>query len=228
MIAGLPVLVTENCGYAQYVEQANAGLIVHIPYEQLALDDKLVELLTSPERDRWRQNGIAFGNRPDIYRLVETAVDRLEAFASGRYRRPTPKPEMAFCLLNYLPHGGMQRDFMRIALRCQEQGIGSASTRCRGKGAYPMAWTSSSCPLAELPTIGVTPATRTGWQKRCRRNRSCAPSGFTPWPGSTCTTQPRDVTPPRRSRRVGTTRAIATSPMQSARYSGADRAPVSC
>jgi len=122
MIAGLPVLVTENCGYAQYVEQANAGLIVHIPYEQLALDDKLVELLTSPERDRWRQNGIAFGNRPDIYRLVETAVDRLEAFASGRYRRPTPKPEMAFCLLNYLPHGGMQRDFMRIALRCQEQG----------------------------------------------------------------------------------------------------------
>jgi len=101
MIAGLPVLVTENCGYAQYVEQANAGLIVHIPYEQLALDDKLVELLTSPERDRWRQNGIAFGNRPDIYRLVETAVDRLEAFASGRYRRPTPKPEMAFCLLNY-------------------------------------------------------------------------------------------------------------------------------
>ena len=123
MIAGLPVLVTENCGYAHYVEQANAGLIVHIPYEQQSLDDKLVELLTSPERDRWRHNGIAFGNRPEIYRLVEAAVDRLEAFASRSYRRPAPKPEMAFCLLKYVPHGGMQRDFLRTALRCQEQGF---------------------------------------------------------------------------------------------------------
>ena len=123
MIAGLPVLVTENCGYAHYVEQANAGLIVHIPYEQQSLDDKLVELLTSPERDRWRLNGIAFGNRPEIYRLVEAAVDRLEAFASRSYRRPAPKPEMAFCLLRYVPHGGMQRDFLRTALRCQEQGF---------------------------------------------------------------------------------------------------------
>ena len=123
MIAGLPVLVTENCGYAHYVQQANAGLIVHIPYEQQSLNDKLVEMLTSPERDRWRHNGIAFGNGPEIYRLVEAAVDRLEAFASGRYRRPAPKPEMAFCLLKYVPHGGMQRDFLRTALRCQEQGF---------------------------------------------------------------------------------------------------------
>ncbi len=123
MIAGLPVLATENCGYAHYVEQANAGLIVHIPYEQQVLNDKLVEMLTSPERDRWRRNGIAFGDRPEIYRLVESAVDRLEAFASGRYRRPEPKPEMAFCLLRYFPHGGMQRDFMRTALRCQELGF---------------------------------------------------------------------------------------------------------
>ena len=92
MIAGLPVLVTENCGYAHYVEQANAGLIVHIPYEQQALDDKLVELLTSPERGRWRRNGIAFGNRPEIYRLTEAAVDhskrsRAEAIAGLRRNR---------------------------------------------------------------------------------------------------------------------------------------------
>ena len=30
---------------------------------------------------------------------------------------------MAFCLLNYLPHGGMQRDFLRIALCCQDLGF---------------------------------------------------------------------------------------------------------
>ncbi len=122
MIAGLPVLVTENCGYAHYVEEANAGLIVRIPYEQHAFNDRLVELLTSPERNRWQHNGIAFGERDEIYQLVETAVDRLEAFGSGHYHRPQPKPEVAFCLLEYFPYGGLQRDFLRIALRCRDMG----------------------------------------------------------------------------------------------------------
>lgn len=85
MVAGLPVLTTENCGYAHYVDQANAGLVVGMPYAQRAFNDALVELLTSPERDRWCCNGRAFGDREDIYRLVETFVDYLEAFARARH-----------------------------------------------------------------------------------------------------------------------------------------------
>jgi UDP-glucose:(heptosyl)LPS alpha-1,3-glucosyltransferase len=123
MIAGLPVIVTENCGYAHYVEEANAGLVVRIPYEQHSLNDKLVEMLTSPEHSRWRQNGLAFGAREEVYRLVETAVDRFEAFANGTYRSPAPKAEMAFCLPKYQPYGGLQRDFLRIAQRCQQMGF---------------------------------------------------------------------------------------------------------
>jgi UDP-glucose:(heptosyl)LPS alpha-1,3-glucosyltransferase len=122
MIAGVPVLATENCGYAHYVEDADAGLVVRIPFEQHACNDKLVELLTSPERNRWSRNGIAFGERPDIYRLVQHAVDELEAFSNMAYRRPAPKPEMAFCLLKYTPYGGLQRAFLRTALRCQQLG----------------------------------------------------------------------------------------------------------
>jgi UDP-glucose:(heptosyl)LPS alpha-1,3-glucosyltransferase len=132
MIAGLPVLVTENCGYAHYVEDADAGLVVRVPYEQKACNDKLVEILTSPERGRWADNGVAFGERSDIYRLVEHAVDELEAFAGGAYRRPAPKPEMAFCLLKYTPYGGLQRAFLRTALRCQQLGY-----RIR---IYALAW----------------------------------------------------------------------------------------
>ena len=132
MIAGLPVLATENCGYAQYVEQADAGLVVRIPYEQQACNDKLVEILTSPERDRWARNGVAFGEHADVYRLVQHAVDALEAFASGAYRRPVPKPEMAFCLLKYFPYGGLQRAFLRTALQCQALGF-----RIR---IYALAW----------------------------------------------------------------------------------------
>jgi len=132
MIAGVPVLATENCGYAQFIEQADAGLVVRIPYEQQACNDKLVEILTSPERNRWVRNGVAFGQRADIYRLVQHAVDALEAFASGVYRRPAPMPEMAFCLLKYFPYGGLQRAFLRTALRCQALGY-----RVR---IYALAW----------------------------------------------------------------------------------------
>ena len=132
MIAGVPVLATENCGYAHYVEQADAGLVVRIPYEQQACNDKLVEVLTSPERSRWVRNGIEFGERADVYRLVQHAVEALEAFASGVYRRPAPKPEMAFCLLKYFPYGGLQRAFLRTALRCQALGY-----RIR---IYALAW----------------------------------------------------------------------------------------
>ncbi|MFB0970171.1 MAG: glycosyltransferase family 1 protein, partial [Pseudomonadales bacterium] len=30
--------------------------------------------------------------------------------------------QLAFCLYKYFPYGGLQRDFMRIALDCQDKG----------------------------------------------------------------------------------------------------------
>lgn len=84
MIAGLPALVTENCGYARYLADAQAGLIAPLPFDQGAFDAQLVELLTSTERPRWRANGLAFADRPDIYRLAEVAVDHLERFVQQR------------------------------------------------------------------------------------------------------------------------------------------------
>ena len=39
---------------------------------------------------------------------------------------------IAFCLFKYFPHGGLQRDFLRIAKKCQEAG---AAIR-----VYTMSW----------------------------------------------------------------------------------------
>lgn len=36
---------------------------------------------------------------------------------------------LAFILYKYFPFGGLQRDFMRIALECQRRGTTSASIR---------------------------------------------------------------------------------------------------
>ena len=59
MIAGLPALVTKNCGYAHYLEIADAGLIAELPFDQAAFDKQVVDLLTSPARTQWTRNGQA-------------------------------------------------------------------------------------------------------------------------------------------------------------------------
>ena len=87
MIAGLPALVTENCGYASYLEDAQAGLLTPVPFRQGAFNEQLVELLTSDERERWSRNGLAVAANEEIYRMVPTAVDLFERFASERKAR---------------------------------------------------------------------------------------------------------------------------------------------
>lgn len=116
MIAGLPALVTQNCGYASYLEAADAGLVCPLPFEQKVLDRQLVELLTSPRRSEWRQHGLALADDPNIYRLAQVAVDRFEEIAQRRRR------VVAFELFKYFPFGGLQRDFLRVARACAERG----------------------------------------------------------------------------------------------------------
>jgi len=97
MIAGLPALVTANCGYASYLREAGAGLIAAEPFDQRAFDAQLLELLTSPERPRWRANGLARAGDERFYALAETAVDHLERFArlNATSVRLNPAPVLA-------------------------------------------------------------------------------------------------------------------------------------
>ncbi len=85
VIAGLPVLVTANCGYAHHVATADAGVVLPVPYEQDACDAALADMLQDATlRARWRDNGIAYGRSADLYDMhrhaaafiVETAQRR--------------------------------------------------------------------------------------------------------------------------------------------------------
>lgn len=75
IVAGLPVLTTSVCGYAFYVEQAQAGRVVPEPFSQETLNRQLAEMLVSPQRETWRTNGIAFGRSQDLYGMAERAAD---------------------------------------------------------------------------------------------------------------------------------------------------------
>ncbi len=84
MFAGLPALVTENCGYAHYLGEAQAGIVLPTPYVQERFDRELKNLLTSPQRESWRCNGLAAARDERYFQLAPVAVDHLEGFAGER------------------------------------------------------------------------------------------------------------------------------------------------
>ena len=132
MVAALPVLTTANCGYAVWVERFNAGRVVPEPFEQANLDAALHSMLFD---DDLAATGVAAGRVADeaeIFALVPTAAKLLEKFAQ-RQRNGV----IAFCLFKYFPFGGLQRDFLRIAQGCAEQGFAVRVYTLGWEGAVP-------------------------------------------------------------------------------------------
>ncbi|NJN51497.1 MAG: glycosyltransferase family 4 protein [Gammaproteobacteria bacterium] len=75
VVAGLPVIVTDVCGNAPYVERARAGRVIPSPFQQLVFNEMLGEMLRDDgARADWRRNGIEFGRTADIYSLPEHAA----------------------------------------------------------------------------------------------------------------------------------------------------------
>jgi len=116
MLAGLPAIVTRNCGYAKYLAEHDAGIVLDKPFSQLGLNQAVIDVLTSPRRSDWRRNGLAAREQTSLFRLVPATVDYLERFARGS------KPLLVFVLFKYFPYGGLQRDFMRVAMCAQSMG----------------------------------------------------------------------------------------------------------
>lgn len=84
MVAGLPVLVTDVCGYAKYVSQAEAGFVIASPFQQDVLNERLAEMLSSTARDVWSKNALEFADNEDIYRMPEKAVEAIERVARDK------------------------------------------------------------------------------------------------------------------------------------------------
>ncbi|QGZ28687.1 glycosyltransferase family 4 protein [Stutzerimonas stutzeri] len=76
LVAGLPVLVTDVCGYAHYITDADCGRVVPSPYQQGDLDRMLAEMLEdNVQRSRWARNALAYADRADLYSMPARAAD---------------------------------------------------------------------------------------------------------------------------------------------------------
>ncbi len=75
MLCGLPVLVTENCGFAKYVTAADAGITIPEPFDQQRLNAALQQFLESGAREKWMANGPVYCENTDLYSLIERAAE---------------------------------------------------------------------------------------------------------------------------------------------------------
>lgn len=76
MVTGLPVVATENCGYAHYIQEANAGIVCPEPFDQTRLNDLLGEILTNDKRrTEFGKNGSEYCQNADIYSRIEKGVE---------------------------------------------------------------------------------------------------------------------------------------------------------
>lgn len=75
----LPVLTTADCGYAAYIEQAEAGLVVGSPVLQSAINQALVDLLPAKRLQDCRFNAETYLARNHFSRLHEEMLHHIES-----------------------------------------------------------------------------------------------------------------------------------------------------
>lgn len=77
LVSLLPIIVSGTCGYAPYVKEARAGIVLDEPYDQNAYNRSLFNVLNSGDilLKQWKQNAQEFADHTDLYGLAKKAAD---------------------------------------------------------------------------------------------------------------------------------------------------------
>lgn len=84
MVAGLPVVATDVCGYSSYIRDFDMGIVLASPFNQSQLNQAVADLLFD-EQTSWQARGVKFATTADIFDLPVRAVEQLEAIARRAY-----------------------------------------------------------------------------------------------------------------------------------------------
>lgn len=76
LVSGLPVVVTDVCGYAHYIEEADCGQVLPSPFQQKQLDGALSQILANRQlRAAWSANALNYAKTADLYSMPQRAAD---------------------------------------------------------------------------------------------------------------------------------------------------------
>ncbi len=84
LVAGLPVLTTAVCGYAHYVEESGAGLVLPNPFSQTQLNHALKEILTQEKLNSYRQQAYQFSKTQDVYSMPTVAAQLIDKLITNK------------------------------------------------------------------------------------------------------------------------------------------------
>ena len=153
--AGVPVLATANCGYASYIEEANAGIVTREPFEQARFNADLLKLLTSDERNAWCLGGRELATKDYLSAMAPRAVELLETFAAEREPRI-----VCFSAVDYSGADPKYRSLFPVAQACQRRGM-----KVR---VFVGRWRDPVPPGVDIVAV---PVTALGRAARCKRRR---------------------------------------------------------
>lgn len=80
IVAGLPVIISEACGYAFHVKRSKTGLITNEPFSQKTFNQQLEQMLTSPDYPSWVENCIQYSLTEDLYSRPEAIANIIDSF----------------------------------------------------------------------------------------------------------------------------------------------------
>jgi len=84
VVAGLPVIVTDVCGYAHHVAKAGAGDVLATPFSQTQLNEALIRAFNSELRATWKASALAYAENEDLYSMHETGAELIEQFVEHK------------------------------------------------------------------------------------------------------------------------------------------------
>lgn len=88
LVAGVPVLATESCGYAFHIEHAGAGKIIPCtPFSQETMNTILHDILSSQGKNIWRKNAIDYADKTDLYNRFKVITDIIETIGAKQKAR---------------------------------------------------------------------------------------------------------------------------------------------
>lgn len=78
LVAGLPVICTDVCGYAHHIAAAKAGMVLRSPFQQEDLDQAVLRTLDGVYRSQCRETGLVYARLTDLYSMHETGAEIIE------------------------------------------------------------------------------------------------------------------------------------------------------
>jgi len=84
LVAGLPVIATDVCGYAHHIVAAKAGLVLRSPFAQEDLDRAVLRTLDGVFRHQCRETGLVYAELTDLYSMHSTGARLIEVLVSAR------------------------------------------------------------------------------------------------------------------------------------------------